>query len=87
MAFSGAKPGLDVEWCCAPDRGLPAPDCVIYLHLPIEKAMERGEFGAERYEKEGFQRKVADNFKVRKEREGRQTHDTQSHPLLHGHGR
>jgi thymidylate kinase len=33
----------------APDKGLPAPDVVIYLDLPVEKAMERGQFGEERY--------------------------------------
>jgi dTMP kinase len=64
VAFSGAKPGLDLEWCATPDRGLPAPDCVVYLDLSIEQAMARGQFGAERYEKEDFQRKVAANFKV-----------------------
>ena len=53
-----------MEWCSNPDRGLPAPDMVIYLDLSIEKAMLRGEFGAERYEKEEFQRKVQDNFKA-----------------------
>lgn len=50
--------------CASPDRGLPAPDCVIFLELPIEKAVLRGEFGAERYEKADFQGKVAGNFKA-----------------------
>lgn len=35
----------------APDRGLPAPDAVIYLELSVEDAMARGGFGAERYER------------------------------------
>jgi hypothetical protein len=35
----------------APDRGLPAPDAVIYLHLTPEAAALRGGYGAERYEK------------------------------------
>mmetsp|Transcript_72988 Transcript_72988/g.142822 ORF Transcript_72988/g.142822 Transcript_72988/m.142822 type:complete len:246 (-) Transcript_72988:403-1140(-) len=64
VAFSGAKEGLDLEWCANPDRGLPAPDAVLYLELSVEKAMLRGEFGAERYEKEEFQRTVAKNFKL-----------------------
>ena len=64
VAFSGAKEGIDMEWCASPDRGLPAPDAVLYLELSVEKAMLRGEFGAERYEKEEFQRKVGENFKV-----------------------
>jgi dTMP kinase len=62
VAFSGAKEGMNMEWCANSDRGLPAPDCVIYLNLSIENAMGRGEFGAERYEKEDFQRKVSANF-------------------------
>ena len=45
-----------------PEVGLPAPDGVIYLDLTIEQAMTRGAFGEERYEKEGMQRKVRDNF-------------------------
>jgi dTMP kinase len=48
VAFSGAKPGLSVEWCTAPDVGLPAPDAVIYLARAVEGAMLRGQFGQER---------------------------------------
>jgi dTMP kinase len=63
VAFPAAKDGMDVEWRYAPEKGLPArPDAILYLGLPIEKAMKRGEFGAERYEKEEFQKKVRENF-------------------------
>jgi dTMP kinase len=62
VCFTGAKEGQSVEWCRAPEIGLPAPDAVFFLRLPIEEAMKRGEFGAERYEKEDFQRKVLKNF-------------------------
>ncbi len=61
VVFSAAK-GLDVEWCKKPDVGLPNPDAVIFLTLPIEIAMKRGDFGKERYEKEEMQRKVSDLF-------------------------
>ena len=37
MAFSSAK-GLDLDWCKTCDKGLPAPDCVIYLDMPVEVA-------------------------------------------------
>ena len=57
VAFSHAK-GMDFEWCCAPERGLPAPDVVIMLELDIEQAKQRGDYGAERYEKEEFQKLV-----------------------------
>lgn len=33
---------LPMEWCQAPDRGLPAPDCVIFLDLSQEEAEKRG---------------------------------------------
>lgn len=48
VAFSSAKGGsssnnkLSVDWCQGPDRGLPAPDCVIFLDLSPEQARERG---------------------------------------------
>jgi dTMP kinase len=50
VAFSAAKvvsstnnkPLLDLEWCQAPDRGLPAPDCVIFLDLSQNEAEKRG---------------------------------------------
>ena len=48
VAFSAAKVDangdsiLDLEWCQAPDRGLPAPDCVIFLDLTVEDAELRG---------------------------------------------
>lgn len=58
VAFTAAKGDLSIEWCKAPDRGLPAPDAVFYLDISIEEAKKRGDYGAERYEKEGFQRKV-----------------------------
>lgn len=82
MAFTSAK-GLDVEWCKSCDRGLPAPDCVIYLDIPVEDAaqvspmvfglhyqhcsfvfyaVQRGQFGEERYERIDFQKAVRGKF-------------------------
>jgi dTMP kinase len=64
VSFSAAKgvPGMDLDWCRACDRGLPSPDCVIYLDMPVEDAARRGEFGAERYEKIDFQVQVRKQF-------------------------
>ncbi|KAF8390597.1 hypothetical protein HHK36_025124 [Tetracentron sinense] len=100
VAFSSAK-GLDIEWCkvktclsCykheisfvqAPEMGLLAPDLVVYLDIPPEKAAERGGYGGERYEQLEFQRKVAEHYKI--------LHDTtwKGHcvdaPLEHATGR
>ncbi len=36
------EPLLDMEWCKAPDRGLPAPDCVLFLDVSPEVAEQRG---------------------------------------------
>ena len=37
VAFTSAK-GLELEWCKTCDKGLPAPDCIIYLDMPIDEA-------------------------------------------------
>ena len=48
VAFSAAKvdakqqPLLRLDWCQAPDKGLPAPDLVIFLSLTPEQAEARG---------------------------------------------
>ncbi|XP_065879021.1 thymidylate kinase [Euphorbia lathyris] len=63
VAFTSAK-GLDFEWCKAPEAGLLAPDVVVYLDLPPEKAAERGGYGDERYEKLEFQKKVAECYQA-----------------------
>jgi len=62
VAFTAAKGTLDLEWCKNPDRGLPAPDAVIYLDVSSEVARQRGGYGEERYEKEEFQNKVRTQF-------------------------
>ena len=36
------SPLLSIEWCMTPDRGLPAPDCVLFLDLSQEDAEKRG---------------------------------------------
>ncbi|CAM6095268.1 unnamed protein product [Calypogeia fissa] len=58
VAFTAAK-GLDLEWCKAQDKGLPAADLVLYLDISPEVAAQRGEYGQERYENLEFQKKVA----------------------------
>ncbi|CAN0879725.1 Thymidylate kinase [Linum grandiflorum] len=63
VAFSSAK-GLDLNWCKAPEFGLPAPDLVLYLDIPPEKAAERGGYGGERYEQLEFQKKVAECYRA-----------------------
>jgi len=66
VAFSSAK-GLDIEWCKNPDRGLLRPDLVLFVDLSVDEALKRGQFGEERYEKDDFQRKVAEKFQQLRE--------------------
>uniref|UniRef100_A0A5B7C328 Thymidylate kinase n=1 Tax=Davidia involucrata TaxID=16924 RepID=A0A5B7C328_DAVIN len=63
VAFSSAK-GLNIEWCKAPEMGLLAPDLVLYLDIPPEKAADRGGYGGERYEQLEFQKKVAQSYQI-----------------------
>ncbi|KAF6113532.1 deoxythymidylate kinase [Phyllostomus discolor] len=42
--------------------GLPKPDLVMFLHLQLEEAVKRGQFGLERYENRDFQRRVLERF-------------------------
>ncbi|GKY91487.1 hypothetical protein MPSEU_000120900 [Mayamaea pseudoterrestris] len=53
---------LSLEWCMAPDKGLPAPDCVIFLDMEPEQAAERGGYGNERYEQRDMQLRVRKRF-------------------------
>lgn len=70
-AFTGAK-GYDLEWCKNPDVGLPAPDAIIFLDMPIEEAAKRGDFGEERYEKIDFQKAVRECYmELKKQDEAR----------------
>ena len=50
VAFSASKKTLSLEWCKTPDGGLLAPDVVLFMDLTVDQAMERGNFGDERYE-------------------------------------
>mmetsp|Transcript_4749 Transcript_4749/g.6168 ORF Transcript_4749/g.6168 Transcript_4749/m.6168 type:complete len:293 (+) Transcript_4749:95-973(+) len=59
---SNSNPLLSLDWCQAPDRGLPAPDCVIFLQLSPAQAEERGGYGEERYETLEMQLRVRERF-------------------------
>ena len=62
VCYTAAKGGQSLEWCKGPDVGLPKPDIVFFLDIPMEEAAKRGDYGAERYEKEEFQAKVRQHF-------------------------
>jgi len=64
IAFTTAKIAManETEWAAAPDRGLVAPDLVLYFNVSAEEAAKRGGFGNERYEKREMQDRVRDRF-------------------------
>jgi dTMP kinase len=66
VVFTAAK-GIDMDWCKAPDRGLPQPDAVIFLDIDVETAAKRGNYGEERYEMTDFQRQVREKYSLLRE--------------------
>lgn len=62
LAYSVAK-GLAPEWCRSFDAGLPEPDLVFYLDIPVAVAAARGDFGAECHDTTEFQQRVDDAYK------------------------
>ena len=50
VAYSAAK-GMNFEWCKWADKGLLAPDLVIYLRANPDLLSKRALYGQERFEK------------------------------------
>jgi len=69
VAYSSAK-GLDFTWCQAPDRGLPVPDAIFFLHIDEKVGASRSGFGDERYENATLQAGVREKFRLPGLREG-----------------
>lgn len=67
VAYSVAK-GLDVDWCCAVERGLPKPDLVILLCVDVDVVEKRSEFGSDRHDKKDFLIKVQTAYQKIKSR-------------------
>lgn len=63
-AAYGAAKGLDLQWCKTPDRGLPQPDVVLFIDLPVDQAAARAGYGDERYEDLAFQQSVRAQFEL-----------------------
>ena len=73
-AFTAAK-GYELQWCWGVERGLPAPDVVIFLSVKSDEAEGRGGWGEERYEKAEVQARVREQFaRLRQQEEGRGMH-------------
>lgn len=61
VVYSAAK-GMDVNWCMAPEIGLPEPDLVLFIDISPKVQATRKGFGEEVYEKTEFQMKVRELF-------------------------
>lgn len=70
IAFSIAKGAIGYEYARAPDVGLPRPDAVVFLDLPVDVAGGRDGFGGERYERTELQERVRGCFEEVRSREG-----------------
>ena len=66
-AYSVANGGLSIDWCRAPENGIPVPDLVLLIDIDPKILLERKGFGEERYEKLEFQRKVNETFHTLKD--------------------
>lgn len=66
IAFTTAKPTMQDthEWSKAPDRGLIAPDVVLFFDVSTAEAAKRGGFGTERYEQCEMQDRVRTRFEA-----------------------
>ncbi|XP_046440807.1 thymidylate kinase-like [Daphnia pulex] len=62
IAFSAAKPNMDLRWCQQSDSGLLKPDLVIFLDIDPVEAQTRGQYGSERYENLEMQKVVRSNY-------------------------
>ena len=62
VVFTAASKHIPVDWCRAPEIGLPQPDIVLFLDVPQEVAASRGGYGEERYEKREIQDRVRSMF-------------------------
>ena len=65
IAYTSSKKVADkmsIEWCTSSECGLPKPDSIIFLNLPVTDAQKRGKYGDERYEKVEFQKRVKSAF-------------------------
>jgi dTMP kinase len=61
VAYTASK-GYDWDWCLGPDKGLIAPDLVIYLSASSKVLETRSGYGQERYENQLFQNRVSETF-------------------------
>ena len=61
-AFSNANYDLNLKWCMTVEADLPAPDCIIYLHVSHCEAIKRHGFGPTTDERKRIQDAVRTNF-------------------------
>lgn len=63
VAYSAAKPGMDLDWCKQSDKGLPKPDLVCFFDTSKTLNRQiRNDYGDEIYENEQDQSRVRIEF-------------------------
>lgn len=64
IAYTLSKVNTNViqSWATESDRGLPAPDVVLFLKISHDAAAKRGQYGQERFENKEMQARVAIQF-------------------------
>lgn len=61
IVYSAAK-GLDLDWCKSCEVGLPRPDLVFFLEVPVSLTETRENFGTEKYDHSEFQCSLYENY-------------------------
>lgn len=62
LAYAGSHPHFDLSWSQQLEKGLLAPDVVLFLNVDAQVQQQRGQFGQERYETNETQQKVRQMF-------------------------
>ncbi|CAG8488350.1 11070_t:CDS:2 [Dentiscutata heterogama] len=61
VAYLTAK-GLDLNWCKSSYVGLPSPDIVFFMDVPLKETEKRDGFGSERFDTSEIQEKARDVY-------------------------
>ena len=75
-AYSMAQ-GLPSSFTKAPDCGLPRPDLVLFMQVPVSNLSQRPGFGSEVFEKAELQQRVQSCYEQLREENGREVDASQ----------
>ncbi|CAG8689976.1 1435_t:CDS:2, partial [Cetraspora pellucida] len=61
VAYLTAR-GLDLNWCKTSYIGLPSPDIIFFMDMPLEESVKRDGYGSERFDKIEIQEKAKNAY-------------------------